>query len=89
MYKTAFLIRYGSFEWVVLPMGLINALATFMMAMNNLLHDLLDCGLVVFLDDILVYSDMPAKHFELLEITFERLCKYKFYCKLKKCSFLK
>ena len=49
--------------------------------------DMLDKGVIVFLDDVLIYSTMVEEHFELLEKVFTCLCKYKFYCKLKKCSF--
>ena len=49
---------------------------------------MLDKGVIVFLDDMLIYSTMAEKHFKLLEKVFTRLNKYKFYCKLKKCSFL-
>ena len=51
--------------------------------------DMLDKGVVVFLDGILIYSKMVEEHFKLLEKVFARLCKHVFYCKLKKCSFLK
>ena len=71
-----------------MPMGLMNAPAMFMRMMNNLLGDMLDKGVVVFLDDMLIYSTMAEEHFELLEKVFVCLCKYEFYCKLKKCSFL-
>ena len=71
-----------------MPMGLMNAPATFMQMMNNLFVDMLDKGVIVFLDDVLIYSTMVEKHFELLEKVFACLHKYKFYCKLKKCSFL-
>ncbi len=54
--KTAFNCRYGHFQWTVMPMGLTNSPATFQHAMNSLLHDLLDEGVVVYLDDILLYS---------------------------------
>ena len=49
---------------------------------------MLDKGVIVFLDDMLIYSTMAEEHFELLEKVFAHLHKYKFYCKLKKCSFL-
>ena len=71
-----------------MPMGLTNAPAMFMRTMNNLFVDMLDKGVIVFLDDVLIYSTMVEEHFELLEKVFACLCKYKFYCKLKKCSFL-
>ena len=55
--------------------------------MNNLFVDLLDNRVVVFLDDMLIYSKIVEKHFKFLEKVFAHLCKYEFYCKLKKCSF--
>ena len=69
-------------------MGLTNVQATFIRTMNNLFVDMLDKGVVVFLDNMLIYSTMMEEHFELLEEVFPCLHKYKFYCKLKKCSFL-
>ena len=71
-----------------MPMGLMNAPATFIQTMNNLFEDMLDQGIVVFLDDVLIYSTMEEEHFEPLEKVFACLPKYEFYCKLKKCSFL-
>ena len=65
--KTTFLIRYGLYEWVVMSMGLTNAPAMFMQTMNNLFLDVLDSGMAVFLDDILIYSGMVDKYFTLLE----------------------
>ena len=69
-------------------MGLTNAPARFMQMMNSLLIDMLDKGVVVYLDDILIYNTMMEVHFELLEKVLAYLHKYKSYCKLKKCSFL-
>ena len=57
--------------------------------MNNLFLDMLDSGMAVFLDDILVYLGMVDKHFTLLEQVLACLRQYTFYCKLKKCSFLR
>ena len=71
-----------------MSMGLTNVPAMFMQMMNNLFADMLDKGLIVFLDDMLIYSTMAEEYFELLEKVFACLRKYKFYCKLKKCSFL-
>ena len=86
--KTAFLMRYGLYKWVVMPMELTNAPATFMHTMNNLFSDILHSGVAVFLDDILVYSHMVNEHFVLLERVLVCLNQYIFYCKLTKCSFL-
>ena len=55
MAKTTFHTCYGLYKWTVLPMGLTNAPAMFMRAMNNLFTNLLDRGVIVFLDDVLVY----------------------------------
>ena len=71
-----------------MPKGLTNAPVTFMWTMNNLFMDMLDKGVIVFLDDFLIYSTTVEEHFKLLEKVFACLRKYKFYCKLKKCSFL-
>ena len=60
-----------------------------MRVMNQLFADLLDQGVVVFLDDILIYSEDVTDHFCLLATVFDHLRKYEFFCKLKKCSFLK
>jgi hypothetical protein len=54
--KTAFSTRYGHYEYVVMSFGLTSALAVFMEAMNRMLHPYLDIFVVVFIDDILVYS---------------------------------
>ena len=71
-----------------MSMGLMNTPEKFMPMMNILFVDMLDKGVIVFLDDVLIYSTTVEEHFELLEKVFACLRKYKFYCKLKKCSFL-
>ena len=61
-YKTAFRTRYGHFEWNVMFLGLYNALATFQEYINNLLREYLDQGVIVYLDDILIYSNNKDEH---------------------------
>ena len=69
--KTTFLMRYGLYKWVIMPMGLMNAPATFMhVTMNNLFSDILDSGMAVFLDNILMYSACMVK--EHIHITKKR-----------------
>ena len=86
--KNTFLTRYGLYKWVIMPMGLTNAPAMFMQTMTNLFSDMLDSGVAVFLDDILMYSGTVDKYFMLLEQVLVCLYQYMFYCKLRKCSFL-
>ena len=80
----AFLTQYGLCKWVVMPMGLMNAPATFLRMMNNLFEDMLDQGVVVFLDDMLIYSTILEGHFKVLEKVFACPQRFEFYCKLKK-----
>ena len=87
MAKTTFHTHYGLYEWAFLPMGLTNTPAMFIRAMINLFTDLLDQGVIVFLDDVLVYSHTRDEHIQLLHMVFGKLCQHQFYCKLKKCSF--
>ena len=60
--ETAFRTRYGSFEWLVMPFGLTNAPAAFQRFMNDIFSDMLYVHVIIYLDDILVYSDDPAEH---------------------------
>ena len=69
-------------------MGLMNAPAVFMKIMNRLFIDILDKGVVLFLDGILIFSNTVEKYLELLKILLTCLCKHAFYYKLKKCGFL-
>ena len=85
--KSAFRTRYGHYEFVVMPFGLTNAPAAFMDLMNRVFHDYLDKFVVVFIDDILIYSKSVAEHAEHLELVLQRLREKQLYAKFKKCEF--
>ena len=86
-YKTAFTSRYGTYEFLVMPFGLTNAPATFQTAMNTLFYEWLDKFVIVYLDDILIYSPDIKTHYHHVTSVIQRLHKHKWYCKLKKCDF--
>lgn len=87
--KTACVTRYGSYEFLVMPFGLTNAPATFCTLMNKLFHPYLDRFLVVYLDDIVVYSRTLEEHIEHLREVFKVLRENELYIKKEKCSFAK
>jgi hypothetical protein len=87
--KTTFRTRYGHYEFVVIPFGLTNAPATFMCLMNSIFSQYLDKFVVVFIDDILVYSKTEEEHDEHLRIVLQTLIKHKLYTKFDKCDFYK
>jgi len=86
--KTAFRTAFGSFEYLVLPMGLCNAPATFMELMNQTFFDLLNKSVLCFLDDILIFSKTREEHLAHIREVLERLRKNKLYGKLSKCDFM-
>jgi hypothetical protein len=73
--KTTFSTRYGHYEYVVMSFGLTNASAAFMEAMNGMLHEYLDDFVVVFLDDILIYSQTEEEHERHLSLLLDSLRK--------------
>jgi hypothetical protein len=85
--KTAFNTRYGHFEWVVLCFGLTNAPATFQALMNDIFRDLLDDFVVVYLDDILIYSRTADEHVTHVRTVLERLRANSLHANLSKCQF--
>ncbi|XP_013614061.1 PREDICTED: RNA-directed DNA polymerase homolog [Brassica oleracea var. oleracea] len=87
--KTAFRTRYGQYEFVVMPFGLTNAPAAFMRLMNEVFHDYLDKFVIIFIDEILVYSRSKEEHSEHLRLVMERLRNQKLFAKFSKCSFWK
>jgi len=84
--KTAFRTRYGHYEYQVMPFGVTNAPAIFMDYMNRIFH-LLDQFVIVFIDDILIYSKTFEEHEEHLRIVLQILKEKKLYAKLSKCEF--
>jgi hypothetical protein len=89
VYKTAFRTRYGHFEFLVLPFGLTNAPATFMHLMNSIFQPYLDSFVIVFLDDILIYSKTLSDHRRHIRAVLELLRKNRLYAKESKCEFFK
>lgn len=85
--RTAFATRYGLYEWLVMPFGLTNAPATFMDLMNRVFRPYLDKFVVVFIDDILVYSKSEPEHEEHLRTVLQTLRGHQLYAKLSKCEF--
>ncbi|WVZ84746.1 LOW QUALITY PROTEIN: hypothetical protein U9M48_031737 [Paspalum notatum var. saurae] len=85
--KTAFTTKYGLYEYTVMSFGLTNALAYFMQLINSVFMDYLDKFVVVFIDDILIYSKTEAEHEEHLRLVLQRLREHKLYAKFSKCEF--
>ncbi|GJU81491.1 reverse transcriptase domain-containing protein [Tanacetum coccineum] len=85
--KTVFTTRYGHFEFTVMPFGLTNAPAVFMDLMNRVCRPYLDKFVIVFINDILIYSKTRKEHVEHLRLVLELLKKEKLYAKFSKCEF--
>jgi hypothetical protein len=85
--KTAFILRYGLYDYMVMSFGLTNAPAYFMYLMNNVFMEYLDKFVVVFIDDILVYSRSEEEHEEHLHLALQKLRGHRLYAKLSKCEF--
>ncbi|GJQ98153.1 putative reverse transcriptase domain-containing protein [Tanacetum coccineum] len=85
--KTAFRTRYGHYEFQVMPFGLTNAPAVFMDLMNRVCKPYLDKFVIVFIDDILIYSKDEREHEEHLKAILELLKEEKLYAKFSKCEF--
>lgn len=86
-WKTAFRTRYGHFEYTVMPFGLTNAPATFQAYINKALAGYLDEFCVVYLDDILIFSQTYEEHTQHIRLVLERLRKHALYANRKKCHF--
>ena len=83
----AFRMRYGHYEFLVLSFGLTNAPAAFMDLMNRVFKPYLDRFMIIFIDDILIYSKSRAEHEQHLRIILQMLREHQLYAKLSKCNF--
>ena len=82
--KTAFTSRFGHYEWLVLPMGLTNAPAAFMSLMEDTFREELNKYVLLFLDDILIYSDTLEEHERHLRVVLQRLRDKQLFAKRNK-----
>jgi hypothetical protein len=85
--KTTFTIRYGLYEYTIMSFGLTNAPAYFMYLMNKVFMEFLDKFVVVFIDDMLVFSKTKEEHAEHLRLVLKKLRENKLYVKRSKCEF--
>ena len=85
--KTTFRTRYGHYEFLVMPFGLTNTPMKFMVLINRVFRPYLDKFMVVFIDDILVYSKNEEEHEQHLRIVLQTLREKKLYAKMIKCDF--
>jgi hypothetical protein len=85
--KTTFITRYGLYEYTVMSFGLTNAPAYFMYLINKVFMEYLDKFVVVFIDDILIFSRNEEEHDEHLRLVLQKLRENQVYAKLNKCEF--
>ena len=89
IYRTAFTTSLGQWEFLVMPFGLCNAPATFQRLMNTVFATEINRFILVYLDDILIFSETLEEHWEHLRTALERLRKARLYGRIHKCEFLK
>ena len=85
-WQTAFRMRYGLFEFKLMPFGLARAPATFQNIMDELFRDLIDLGVVIYLNDILIYSENEQDHVALVKRVLERLQEHQLALAPNKCE---
>jgi len=86
-WKTTFQTHYRAFKWLVMPFGLTNALAVFQHFINNMFSNLLDICIVVYLNDILIYSNEITQHWSHIKEVLKQLHRLELYTKAEKCEF--
>jgi hypothetical protein len=85
--KTCIRTRYGSFEFLVMPFGLINAPSVFQALTNDVFREFLDDFVMVYLDDIIIYSKSEEEHLQHVETVLQKLKNHAIFGKLSKCHF--
>ncbi|KAI2653726.1 Transposon Tf2-9 polyprotein [Labeo rohita] len=85
-WKTAFSTTSGHYEYLVMPFGLANCLSIFQSFMNDVFRDMLDKWVIVYIDDILIYSNALSGHIQHVRTVLKRLIQYQLYVKLEKCE---
>ncbi|KAJ1132224.1 hypothetical protein NDU88_010551 [Pleurodeles waltl] len=86
-WKTAFKTKFGLFEYTVMPFGLCNAPAAFQFFINEVLHEFLDVCVIVYIDDILIYSKNSEEHTQHVCAVLSKLKENHLFAKLEKCTF--
>ena len=88
VHKTAIRTKYGHFEFLVMPFGLCNAPATFQSTMNNIFRDFIDVFVIVYMDDLLIYSKTLQDHEKHLRAVLQRMQQHGLRARVHKCRFL-
>ncbi len=86
-WKTAFSTTSGHYEYLVMPFGLVNSPSVFQAFVNDVFRDMLNCWVIVYIDDILIYSDSYEDHVKQVRSVLQRLLTHQLYAKIEKCEF--